>query len=114
MKESSEKGVAYPVVLAETARGDANQIYDWVVEQAPITGPEWFEELVDCLYSLEQLPYRAHWLAKRLKLGVRSDAVSLASGSTLIASSTKSTKTAKRSGSYTSGAERFETSLPNN
>jgi plasmid stabilization system protein ParE len=55
---SSEKNVAYQVVLAETAKADAYQIYDWVVERAPIRGPEWFEELVDCLYSLEQLPYR--------------------------------------------------------
>ena len=53
MKESSEKSVAYRVVLAETAKADANQIYDWVVERTPIRGPEWFEELVDCLYSLE-------------------------------------------------------------
>ncbi len=50
--------MAYRVVLAETAKGDADQIYDWVVERAPIRGPEWFEELMDCLYSLEKLPNR--------------------------------------------------------
>lgn len=50
--------MAYQVLLAETAKDDANQIYDWVVERTPVRGPEWFEELLDCLYSLEQLPYR--------------------------------------------------------
>lgn len=50
--------MAYHVVLGETAKADANQIYDWVVERAPIRGPEWFEELVDGLDCLEQLPYR--------------------------------------------------------
>jgi plasmid stabilization system protein ParE len=50
--------VAYQVVLAETAKADANEIYDWVVERAPIRGPEWFSELIDRLYSLEELPYR--------------------------------------------------------
>lgn len=58
MKESSEKRVAYQVVLADAAKADANHIHDWVVERAPIRGPEWFEELVECLYSLEELPYR--------------------------------------------------------
>lgn len=33
-------------------------IYGWVVDQAPVRGPEWFKELIDSLYSLEQLPYR--------------------------------------------------------
>jgi plasmid stabilization system protein ParE len=50
--------VAYQVVLADTAKADANEIYDWVVERSPIRGPEWFSELIDCLYSLEELPYR--------------------------------------------------------
>jgi plasmid stabilization system protein ParE len=50
--------VAYQVVLADSANADANQIYDWVVDRAPIRGPEWFEELIQCLYSLEDLPYR--------------------------------------------------------
>jgi plasmid stabilization system protein ParE len=58
LKESFEKGVAYQVVLADAAKADTNQIYDWVVKRAPIRGPEWFEELVECLYSLEELPYR--------------------------------------------------------
>jgi mRNA-degrading endonuclease RelE of RelBE toxin-antitoxin system len=28
------------------------------VEQAPVRGAEWFEELIESLYSLEQLPRR--------------------------------------------------------
>ena len=50
--------MAYQVALADTAKADANRIYDWVVEGAPLRGPEWFEELIECLYSLEKLPYR--------------------------------------------------------
>ena len=50
--------MAYQVVLAETAKADANQIYDWIVWKASVRGPKWFEELIDCLYSLEQFPYR--------------------------------------------------------
>jgi plasmid stabilization system protein ParE len=50
--------VAYQVVLADSAKSDANDIYDWVVARAPIRGPEWFEELIDCLYSLEEMPTR--------------------------------------------------------
>ena len=44
---SSGQSVAYQVVLADSAKADANRIYDWVVEQAPVRGPEWFEELID-------------------------------------------------------------------
>ena len=50
--------MAYQVALADSAKADANHIYDWVIEQAPLRGPEWFEELIACLYSLEELPYR--------------------------------------------------------
>lgn len=55
---SSEPSVGYRAVLAESAEADAGQIYDWIVERAPRRGPEWFDDLIDCLYSLEQLPYR--------------------------------------------------------
>ena len=50
------QNVAYQVALVESAKADANQIFDWVTAQAPIRGPKWFEELMDCLYSLEELP----------------------------------------------------------
>ena len=52
------QNVAYQVALVESAKADANQIFDWVTAQAPIRGPIWFEDLVDCLYSLEELPGR--------------------------------------------------------
>lgn len=58
MNQSSEQNVAYQVVLANNAKSDADKIYDWVVAQAPVRGPEWFEELIDCLYSLEEMPSR--------------------------------------------------------
>jgi plasmid stabilization system protein ParE len=50
--------VDYQVVLADTAVADANQIYAWVVEQAPVRGAQWFEQLMDNLYSLERMPHR--------------------------------------------------------
>ena len=50
--------MAYQVALANSAKADANQIYGLIIERAPLRGPEWFEELIDCLYSLENLPYR--------------------------------------------------------
>ena len=48
----------YQVTLADEAKADANRIYDRVVEKATVRGPEWFEELIDSLYSLETLFYR--------------------------------------------------------
>jgi hypothetical protein len=59
LKKSSEKSATYQVVLAESAKADASRIYDWVVEQAPLRGPQWFEELIESLYSLEELPFLA-------------------------------------------------------
>jgi len=50
--------VAYQVALADAAKADAYRIYDWVVERAPLQGAQWFDELIVCLYSLEDLPYR--------------------------------------------------------
>jgi len=50
--------VVWQVALADTAKVDAGRIYDWVVERAPLRGPEWFDELVACLYSLEDMPRR--------------------------------------------------------
>ena len=50
--------MSYQVALANAAKAKANQIYAWVTDRAPTRGLEWFEELIDCLYSLEELPYR--------------------------------------------------------
>ena len=44
--------MAYQVVLADSAKADADRIYDWVVERAPVRGPEWFEETV---FAFDQL-----------------------------------------------------------
>jgi plasmid stabilization system protein ParE len=48
----------YRVVLADSARTDAESLYQWVIERAPLRGPEWFEELMDSLYSLDRNPNR--------------------------------------------------------
>jgi plasmid stabilization system protein ParE len=50
--------MACKVALADAAKADADRIYAWITAEAPVRGPEWFEELIDSLYSLEQLPQR--------------------------------------------------------
>jgi plasmid stabilization system protein ParE len=50
--------MAYRVVLADSAKTDADHLWNWVVSQAPRKGPAWFERLIDALYSLETLPQR--------------------------------------------------------
>ena len=37
----------YDVVLADSAKADADSIYRRVAEAAPLRGPEWFEELLE-------------------------------------------------------------------
>jgi plasmid stabilization system protein ParE len=46
------------VVLADTAKADADRMYAWITAEAPVHGPQWFEELTDSLHSLERLPQR--------------------------------------------------------
>ena len=46
----------YGVVLADSAKADADSICERVVEAAPIRGPEWFQQLLDSLHSLKNLP----------------------------------------------------------
>jgi len=58
LKPSSEQNAAYQVVLADTAKADAYRVYDWLIERAPFHGPRWFDELLTCLYSLENQPCR--------------------------------------------------------
>jgi len=64
----------YDVVLADSAKADADSIYRKVVEAAPIRGPEWFEELLDSLRSLKNLPYRRPLAreARRAKREIRN------------------------------------------
>jgi plasmid stabilization system protein ParE len=50
--------MAYRVVLADSAKADANAIYERVIAEAPIRGPEWFLQLMECLHSLDHLPDR--------------------------------------------------------
>ena len=48
----------FRVALADSAKTDADAIYNWVVERAPPRGPAWFEELLESLASLRRHPYR--------------------------------------------------------
>ena len=58
MKKSSEKSTAYRVGLADSAKVDADAIYKTIVAAATLRGAEWFEKLMDGLYTLENVPYR--------------------------------------------------------
>lgn len=48
----------YRVVLADSAKADAESLYQWVTGRAPLRGPEWFDKLLDSLYSLNHSPGR--------------------------------------------------------
>jgi plasmid stabilization system protein ParE len=48
----------YRIVIADSAKTDTESIHRWVTEQAPLRGSEWFEKLLDCLYSLAENPGR--------------------------------------------------------
>jgi plasmid stabilization system protein ParE len=50
--------MAYQVVLTDTAKADADQLYRWVVDAAPTYGPKWFNQLVLSLQSLDRFPNR--------------------------------------------------------
>ena len=50
--------MAYHVVLADSASADAYAIYDHVAAAAPVRGPQWFDELMECLHTLDHLPMR--------------------------------------------------------
>jgi plasmid stabilization system protein ParE len=48
----------YRVAVADSAKDDADAIYTYVTEAAPVRGAEWFEELLKNLQSLAKLPKR--------------------------------------------------------
>ena len=58
MKKTSERGTVYHVALADSAKADADDIYKRIVAEAPLRGPQWFEELMASLYSLDRFPNR--------------------------------------------------------
>jgi mRNA-degrading endonuclease RelE of RelBE toxin-antitoxin system len=70
LKKSSEKSTAYRVGLADSAKADADAIYKPIIAAAILRGAEWFEELMDYLYTLETLPYRCP-LAREAKKAKR-------------------------------------------
>jgi hypothetical protein len=48
----------YRVVLADSAKADAESLYQWAIGRAPLRGPEWFDKLLDSLYSHTDSPAR--------------------------------------------------------
>jgi len=58
LKATSASDIVYRVALADSAKADAEKIYRYVVDAAPLQGAEWFEELMDALHSLDRLPHR--------------------------------------------------------
>lgn len=63
--------MAYQVLLAAAAQADAERIYDWVIERAPVHGAEWFDALMQSLHSLRKLPLRCP-LAKEVEQAQRA------------------------------------------
>jgi|ERR1019366_7765571 plasmid stabilization system protein ParE len=63
----------YRVALAETAQADVERIYRWVTSEAPERGPDWFEELIESVDSLERFPARCPMAreANESKQGIR-------------------------------------------
>jgi hypothetical protein len=90
----------YRVVLADSAKADAENLYQWVTERAPLQGPEWFEKLLECLYSLDHIiaPTGARWRRRREDRTARSATSYTGSAQECTASSSKSTKNEKRFG----------------
>jgi plasmid stabilization system protein ParE len=58
LRKNSGGGTVYRVALADSAKADADAIYEYVTENSPQRGVEWFQDLMDCLYSLNRFPYR--------------------------------------------------------
>ena len=50
--------MVYSVKLMPRAAADAERIYRTVVQQAPISGQEWYNRFIDSLYSLGTFPER--------------------------------------------------------
>lgn len=50
--------MAYRVRFAANAENDLDRLYLWLVAQAPLRGPEWFEGLERAIYSLQKNPRR--------------------------------------------------------
>ena len=50
--------MAYSVRLMPRAADDVQRLHRRVIEKAPLDGQEWFNRLIDALYSLETFPER--------------------------------------------------------
>lgn len=50
--------MAYLVRILPSAEADVEQIYEWVMERAPLHGPKWFLGLEQAIASLATNPYR--------------------------------------------------------
>lgn len=49
----------YSVALADSAKADADLLYERIVAAAPLRGPIWFEELLQSIHSLSRMPRRS-------------------------------------------------------
>jgi plasmid stabilization system protein ParE len=50
--------MAYRVKFLPKAKHDLQTIYRWIIQAAPLYGPEWFNGLEHSIYSLRDLPAR--------------------------------------------------------
>ena len=56
--------MAYQVALADSAKADANRIYDWVVEQLPSEGLSGLRNSSTLYIPWNSFPIVARWLVK--------------------------------------------------
>jgi hypothetical protein len=49
LRKNSGGGTVYRVALAASAQADADAIYEYVTENSPQRGAEWFQNLMDLL-----------------------------------------------------------------
>src|SRR5262245_29661337 len=52
------RSMAYLVRILQPAERDAEEIYQWMIERAPLHGPEWFNGLHAAIQSLRENPER--------------------------------------------------------
>jgi plasmid stabilization system protein ParE len=50
--------MTFRVELSDSALQDAEQLYEWVTEAAPLRGPLWFNRLIAAIESLTTFPER--------------------------------------------------------
>ena len=68
--------MAFRVELSNEALTDAEGLYEWLTEAAPVRGPLWFSRLMAAIQSLQTFPQRCAYAAENERFPVRSASAS--------------------------------------